>query len=209
MRRISDDTRSNIVTLLQQGLSTRQVAERCGVSKSTVQNIRKRHLPTITQLRGGRVSKLSSQNKRFCIRTITSEKLETATAVVKKLRNDLNVEASERAVRRCLQEAGLAAMEKENRSKLSTKNIKARLEFAKRHKDWTVADWKHIIWSDETKISRFCSDGRSWCWARDGETRQPRQIKETVKHGGGSLMIWGCMMVQGPGFMCRLTGTMD
>jgi transposase len=145
MRRISDDTRSNIVTLLQQGLSTLQVAERCGVSKSTIQNIRERHFPTIIQLRDGRISKLSSQNKRFCVRAITSEKLETATAVVKKLRNDLNVEASERTVRRCLQEADLAVMEKEKRPKLSTKNIKARLEFAKRHKDWTAADWKHII----------------------------------------------------------------
>jgi transposase len=114
---------------------------------------------------------LSKQNKRFCTRVITSGKLVTATAVVKKLRDDLNVEVSERTVRRALQEAGLEAMEKEKKPKLSAKNIKARLEFAWQHKDWTIEDWKRVIWSDETKINRFCSDGCSWCWVRDGESR--------------------------------------
>src|SRR5262249_11213162 len=47
------------------------------------------------------------------------------------------------------------------------------------------------------------------CWARDGESRQPRHVKETVKHGGGSVMIWGCMTAERPGFMCKLTGSMD
>ena len=49
-------------------------------------------------------------------------------------------------------------MKKEKRPRFSAKNIKERLEFAKQYKDWTVEDWKHIIWSDETKINRFCSD---------------------------------------------------
>jgi hypothetical protein len=116
---------------------------------------------------------------------------------------------SDRTVRRALQEAGLGAQEKMEKPRLSPKNIKARLEFAKRHQCWTIDDWKRVIWSDETKINRFCSDGRSWCWVRDGESRQPRHVKQTVKHGGGSIMIWGCMTAQGVGFMCRLTGAMD
>jgi hypothetical protein len=129
--------------------------------------------------------------------------------VTKKLRNELNVDISDRTVRRTLQEAGLEAVEKVKKPKLSTKNVKARLEFARRYRDWTVEDWKHVIWSDETKINRFSSDGRSWCWARDGESRKPQHVKETIKHGGGSVMIWGCMTEHGPGFMCKLTGNMD
>jgi hypothetical protein len=66
-----------------------------------------------------------------------------------------------------------------------------------------------VIWLDETKVNRFCSDGRSWCWAHDGERRQPRHVKQAVKHDGGSLMIWGCMTARGPGFMCKITGTID
>jgi hypothetical protein len=34
-------------------------------------------------------------------------------------------------------------------------------------------------------------------------------IIETVKHGGGSLMIWGCMTWQGPGYVVKIDGNMD
>jgi DDE superfamily endonuclease len=87
--------------------------------------------------------------------------------------------------------------------------VKACLDFAKAHKDWTIDDRKRVIWSDESKINRFCSDGRSWYWARDGESVQGRHIKQTVKHGGGSIMVWGCMTAQGPGYLCKIEGTMD
>jgi hypothetical protein len=115
----------------------------------------------------------------------------------------------ESTVRRALREAGLSASEKVEKPKFSSRNIKARFKFACSYQGWTEDDWKRVIWSDETKINRFCSDGRSWCWARDGGSRQPRHVKETVKHGGGSVMIWGCMTAEGPGFMCKLTGRMD
>ena len=49
-----------------------------------------------------------------------------------------------------------------------------------------------MIWSDETKINRFCSDGYSWCWGSDKNNLQEHQISQTVKHGGGSIIVWGC-----------------
>src|SRR5262249_1525641 len=156
---------------------------------------------------GGRPAKLLVQDKHFCVRAITSGGLETAISVAKELQNRLNIKVSNRTVSRALQEAGLEAMEKGKKPKIWAKKVKMRLEFAKQHKDWTVEDWKRVIWSDETKINRFCSDGCSWCWVRDGESVQPRQIKETVKHGRGSLMIWGCMTAHGPGYMCKISGT--
>jgi transposase len=161
MNPISSDIRSNIIALLQQGFSIRQVSKKCGVTKSTIQNVRRGLVQNIILPNAGRPSKLSPQNKRFCTRAITAGRLDTVKEVTKLLETEMNVHVNEQTVRRALQEAGLKAMEKEKRLKLSPKNIKARLAFAKRHKDWTITDWKRIIWSDETKISRFCSDGRS------------------------------------------------
>jgi hypothetical protein len=86
--------------------------------------------------------------------------------------------------------------------------VTARLAFAKRHQHWTVADWKQVIWFDKTKINHFSSDGRSWCWTRDVNILERRKVKQTVKHGGRSIMIWGCMAVHSPEFMCKLDGTM-
>ena len=64
---------------------------------------------------------------------------------------------------------------------------KARLEFAERHLEWTVKDWKKILWSDETKINWFGSDRRNQVWIDKENRRDPRRIKQTVKFGGGNL----------------------
>lgn len=209
MRPVSDNTRKNVLSLLHEGRSYREIAKRCNVGKSCVLNIKKRHFPDHQGSKGGRPQKLSPQDQRFCVRAITAGQLETATQVTKKLKDDIGVEVSVKTVRRALHKAGLGSTEKEKKPKLSPANIKARLEFANNHKNWTVDDWTRVIWSDETKINRFGSDGRSWCWKRDGERAQARHIKQTVKHGGGSIMIWGCMTSNGVGHMCKITGTMD
>lgn len=209
MPSISDDTDNNILSLLKQGNSIRKVANQCRVSKSKIQKIRAKHFPNLVVSVGGRPTKLSAQNKRFCVREITSGRSKTGVEVSRKLKADLSINICDNTVRNALREAGLGAIKKTPKPKLSPKNIKARLAFAKRHQDWTVSDWKRIIWSDETKINRFGSDGCSWCWIRDGQSKQPQHIEQTVKHGGGSVMIWGCLTAYGPGFMCKINGIMD
>ena len=36
-----------------------------------------------------------------------------------------------------------------------------------------------------------------------------RLVKETAKFGGGSLMMWGCMLWEGIGYVCKIDGRMD
>lgn len=54
-----------------------------------------------------------------------------------------------------------------------------------------------MIWSDEVKINRFQSDGIRHYWRRPKETIQRHHVKQTVKHGGGNLMVWGLVKVTG------------
>ena len=92
---------------------------------------------------------------------------------------------------------------------LSQKHRRARLEFAEEHKNWTLEDWKRVIWSDETKINRLGSDGRKWVWKKAGEGLSDRLVEGTLKFGGVSLMMWGCMLWEGPGFATKIEGKMD
>jgi transposase len=110
---LSHDIQQNVLSLLSQGFTTRQVAGQCNVSQSTVQNLRKRCLPDADLSRGGRPEKLSPQDKRACVRAVTSGRLDTAAAAAKRLREETDVEASDLTVRRALREAGLVAQEKE------------------------------------------------------------------------------------------------
>ena len=56
-----------------------------------------------------------------------------------------------------------------------------------------------MIFSDKTKINKFNSDGSPWCWIVDGEHVGPQHVHPTLNHGGGLVMIWGCMTAFGPG----------
>ncbi|EIE89920.1 hypothetical protein RO3G_14631 [Rhizopus delemar RA 99-880] len=37
-----------------------------------------------------------------------------------------------------------------------------RLEWAKKHQDWAVEEWRKVVFSDETKINVWGSDGYSF-----------------------------------------------
>lgn len=65
------------------------------------------------------------------------------------------------------------------------------------------------MWSDETKINRFISDGLKWVWIESMEHLDQRAIEETVKFGGGNIILWGCMTWDGPGFISKINGGMD
>ncbi len=83
------------------------------------------------------------------------------------------------------------------------------MEFVVRYENWTIEDWKKVIWSDETKINRLGSDGRKWCWKERNATLQDHHVEPTLKFGGGSIMIWGCMSYLGVGEMCKIQGIMN
>jgi transposase len=103
----------------------------------------------------------------------------------------------------------MKAVVKRKRPLLSKRHRRERLDFAIMHKDWTVEDWKRVVWSDETKINRLGSDGRKWVWKKAGEGLSDRLVQGTVKFGGGSLMVWGCMLWEGVGYACKIDGRMD
>jgi len=103
----------------------------------------------------------------------------------------------------------MKAVVKRKRPFLSKRHRRERLDFALAHQDWTVEDWKSVVWSDETKINCLGSDGRKWVWKKAGEGLSDRLVQGTLKFGGGSLMVWGCMMWDGVGFACKIDGKMD
>ena len=64
--------------------------------------------------------------------------------------------------------------------------MKARLQWAREHQDWSINQWKNVMWSDETKINLFGSDGVVHVWREKNAALKKECIRPTVKHGGGN-----------------------
>ena len=120
-----------------------------------------------------------------------------------------NKPVSDQTIRDCLKKAGMRAVVKKKKLKLNPKQKKDRLEFAIRHQHWTMDDWMHVIWSDESKINRIGSDERKWVWKKQGEGLSSRLVKGTQKFGGGNIMMWGCFGWDGVGYATKIDGRMD
>uniref|UniRef100_A0A8K9Y278 Uncharacterized protein n=1 Tax=Oncorhynchus mykiss TaxID=8022 RepID=A0A8K9Y278_ONCMY len=78
-------------------------------------------------------------------------------------------------------------VERQDGSHSSERHMTARLEF------------KQILWSDETKIELFGLNAKHHIWRKPG----------TVKHGGGSIMLWECFSAAGAGRLVRIEGKMN
>ncbi|KAG0750781.1 hypothetical protein G6F17_013446 [Rhizopus arrhizus] len=84
-----------------------------------------------------------------------------------------------------------------------------RLAWAEEHKNWTSDDWRRMVFSEETKVNVYGSDGCKYFWSRPDDKLQPHHLDLTVKGGGDSIMVWCCITYDGPGYACWFSeGTM-
>lgn len=209
MRKTSQKTINDAILLLQKGYSCGQVAKKLPIGLTTVSKIRNMYCSDLEKHKGGRPRLFTERAERRIVRQITSGEHDTAAAVHRELVKEKGMQLNVKTVKRALRRAGLKAIVKVKKPTLSRKHRRDRLEFAHKYKSWTVKDWKRVIWSDETKINLWGSDGRKWCWKTPGAALQPHNVQLTLKNGGGSIMIWGCMTAKGLGNMAKIEGNMD
>lgn len=210
MKRLTHLKESQIINDLLSRRSTRIAAQRQGVSQSTVSKYAKAHKENIPPQRAGRPSKISDQTKRKMVRDITNGTLNTAVDVQTMLEQDYSIRISAARVRQILRNEGLTGKRKVPKPKLTPHQRAERMDFVMKYQYWTIDDWRRVIWSDETKVNRVGSDGALWSWVKENMTNvQDQAVRERLKFGGGSIMMWGCMTWYGPGFICEIEGVMD
>ncbi len=78
-----------------------------------------------------------------------------------------------------------------------------RLTWAKEKKNWTVAQWSKVLFSDESKFCISFGNQGPRVWRKGGEAHGPSFLKSSVKFLQ-SVMIWGAMSSAGVGPLCFL-----
>lgn len=203
----SNDLRSRIVSDRKEGLSYPKLAEKYSLSISGARKICIKFETTgcIKNLPfTGRSRKTSLRDDKMIVRQ--ARKKSTMTA--REIGESLKLEVSTRTIQRRLKSGGLESRLQTRKPLISTVNKKKRLNFVKQYIDKDSPFWDSILWSDESKFELFGSKKRQRVWRKKGEGLLDQNLKKTVKHGGGSIMVWGCFAANGVGELVLVEGIM-
>ncbi len=133
------------------------------------------------------------------MRRVEENRQASSLQLSKEVESQTGVTISRDTIRRTLQRNGMHGCRPQKKPLLKPRHKKACLEFARAHADKDEDYWDSILWSDKTKINVFGTDGFKTVWRRKGEEYKKKCMVPTVKHGGGSVLMWGCMSAAGVG----------
>ena len=184
---------------LRAGWNARQVADEYGLSYSWSKKLCSRLRKGDSGERkpgSGRPRKTTVQEDRFLIKEAVrqrdpsgvcpstgdlSESLKHRTSTPQLSRRTAQRRLHERNYKKCL---------KTRKPFVSSVNRRKRLKFAKLYRDWTVDQWKKVVWSDESPFVLRCQN-RSYVWRFRKQQFSPRCLRGTLKHQR-KIMVWGC-----------------
>ncbi len=217
-REMSQDLRKKIIYLHKKGEGYKKISKALLISQNTVakvvQTFNKDGTATISQRRPGRPRKLTPRQERLLMRRVEENRHASSLQlsllnVSKEVESQTGVTISRDTIWRTLQRNGMHGCHPRKKPLLKPRHKKARLEFARAHADKDEDYWDSILWSDETKINVFGTDGFKTVWHRKGEEYKEKCMVPTVKHGGGSVLMWGCMSAAGVGELHFIDGIMN
>lgn len=162
----------------------------------------------INRARKGRPNKLNASNERFLVKEIKRNPRVTGPELVTMLRTTTGTEVSSATIKRAIKKHGYRSCIARNKPYISKKNKQKRLNFAKSHEAKGQEFWNRVIFTDESKFNLHQSDGKIRIFRQRNTALQERNLKGTVKHGGGSVMVWGCMSANGVGNLVVIDGIM-
>ena len=115
------------------------------------------------------------------------------------MKNNFAKSCNPETIRRVLRKAGYHGRNMRRKPFVSKVNRKKRIDFAKENVKQDRNFWNSVIFSDESKFNIHGSDGHQKVWRKANAALEPKNMRECVKHGGGSIMVWGCMAATGVG----------
>lgn len=185
-----------ILALFREGLSKREVARRTRRSAKCVRNVIK-----ATSAHGGVIQKRkqgSGRKRKTGQRTdmlLRREVLKNPFITAKELKGmhrDVLGDVAVRTLQQRLQkDFKLPCRRAAHKPLLTEKMRKQRLDFCGRYKHWTSADWRKVVFSDESAFKTISKGQRTVRRPVGANRFDSKYTVKTVKFPAG-VMVWGC-----------------
>ena len=138
--------------------------------------------------RSGRPLCLSDREERILIRYIRAHPKDE----FKQVKEGTGLQISNGTIKNICRRYGITHWRARKRPALDLSHVKARLAWAKAHKDWTVEQWENWMWSDECSAERGKGKRAEWCFGTPAQKWDPKMVTTYSKSKDISVMVWGC-----------------
>lgn len=204
--------RKIILYLHNQGKSYAEIGEMMDRSRYTIRSIIQRFTGTASlqsEKRTGRPKALSDRERSQIVRKVKKNPRISSTQIAAEVKEEMGKDIHPITVRRTLHEADYRSRVARRKPLISKANQTKRLAYAKEYISKPRDFWDSVLFSDESKFNIFQSDGRQTVWRKPNTELQKKNLAATVKHGGGGVIVWGCMSAAGVGELEFIDGIMD
>jgi transposase len=168
------DERLQVQTLRDIGWSYSQIRKQLDLTRNQIAYAATHRLTP--KKRKGRPPMLSQEEINYIIEWICASNSNRRTSWVK-IPIILELNVSFYAVRTALRNAGFARRVARRKPPISETNRQRRLQWAIEHVNWSVNQWKRILWSDETWVNGD-RHTKTYVTRRRGEEHDPTCIIE-------------------------------
>ena len=187
------------MTLHGEGHTERDIDAKLRCSKTAVNNAITKFNADGTfhdRKRSGRPRKTAPREDRTMrLIVLRSPKSSCKKILCASLRFKGTAISSSTVSRRLSKEFGLKSHKPARKPRLTPVMKKKRLDFARRHRHWTLAEWKKVLFPDESIMQQFVPRHRH-IRRPAGKRFDEKHIVATMKHPPHQ-MIWGAMSCRG------------
>lgn len=201
-KQTTNETRKIILDLHKEKKSLREIGKIVRRNHCTIKKIIDKYTTrhTIENLpRSGRPKKLTDSEVRTIVREVRNNPVSSAVNISKKIAETSGKSVSASTIRRALHKNGLHGRVPRKKPYISKANQKKRIKFARKYQNEAPNFWENILYSDESKFEIFGAKKPPKIWRAKNEAFLDKCVTSTIKHGGGSVMVWGCMAASGVG----------
>ncbi|KAL0148615.1 hypothetical protein M9458_056055 [Cirrhinus mrigala] len=202
-KELPEELRHRIVARHRSGQGYKKNSAALKVPKSTVASIIlkwKTFGATRTLPRAGRPAKLSYRGRRALVREVKKNP-KIIVAELQRCSREMGESCRKSTITAALHQSGLYGRVARRKPLLSARHMKARMD--------SKMVRNKILWSDETKIELFGLNSKRYVWRKPGTAHHLSNTVPTVKHCGGSIMLWGCFSAAGTGRLVATEGKMN
>ena len=193
IKELKEFERNQIVILKKSGLSGRNIASKLNLNQSTVNRIIKWYAITSSiknKQRSGRPKKISEDDHKNLLNIIEKNRRITLQDIAK----EITSKPSKSTICQALHDANFHSRIAAKKPFICARNQEKRLAFVLECQNFTIEDWKHIVWTDESIFEIGRNTRQIHVWRNPSECFNTACLTPSFKSGRKSMMIWGSFM---------------